>query len=56
MSRTTANSSSLMPRMIWPSTKAIAGALLQVELDAAVVLQHLDVEIRVELGRRAGRR
>src|SRR6185312_16360068 len=48
MSRTTATSSSLMPRMIWPSTKACAGALVSSIL-MPVLLQHLDVEVRILL-------
>jgi hypothetical protein len=53
MSRTTAYSSSATPRMISPSTKASAGACLQLDLDAAVLLQHLDVEVGIAQLRRA---
>ena len=38
-----------MPRMILPSTKAFGRRVLQFELDAAVLLQHLDVEIGIAL-------
>ena len=41
-----------MPRMIRPSTNASAGALHQLELDAAILLQDLDVEIRIALEQR----
>jgi hypothetical protein len=53
MSRTTAYSSSATPRMISPSTKASAGACLQLDLDAAVLLLHLDVEVGIAHLRRA---
>jgi hypothetical protein len=35
--------------MISPSTKAIAGALTQVDAHAAILLQHLDVEVGIQL-------
>jgi hypothetical protein len=35
--------------MTWPSTKAARRRVLQLQLDAAVLLQHLDVEIRIAL-------
>ena len=53
MSRTTANSSSLMPRMMLAVDERLCRRIAQLELDAAILLQHLDVEIRILLEHRA---
>ncbi len=46
-SRSTANRCSLMPRIIWPSTKAARRGVVDFELDAPRVAHDADVEVAV---------